>query len=87
LNRVFSRVEIPFRVLRGSLFKLLMLDGGFLMCHFLVASDFNLFAITPFIQAGSPATYGEFRLLLGEGSWSASISIGLMILLSHRESS
>jgi ABC-type transport system involved in multi-copper enzyme maturation permease subunit len=71
-----------FRALGGSLFALLMLNGGFLMCCFFVASDFNLFAITPFIQVISLATYGDVGLLIGKGSSTANISIGLMILLS-----
>ncbi len=47
-----------FRAQRADLcsIALLMVNGGFLMCCFFVASDFNLFAITPFIQVISLAT-------------------------------
>jgi ABC-type transport system involved in multi-copper enzyme maturation permease subunit len=71
-----------FRALGGSLFALLMLNGGFLMCCFFVASDFNLFAITPFIQVVSLATYSEVESLISKGSSTVNISIGLVIFLS-----
>jgi ABC-type transport system involved in multi-copper enzyme maturation permease subunit len=71
-----------FRALGGSLFVLLMINGGFLMCCFFVASDFNLFAITPFIQVLSLATYADVGLVVGKQSSTANIWIVLVILLS-----
>ena len=58
-----------------------MLNGGFLTCGFFVASDFNLFAITPFIQLVSLATYGDVGLLIGNGLSTTNIAIGLMLVL------
>ncbi len=64
-----------FRALGGSLFVLLMLNGGFLMCCFFVASDFQFFAITPFVQAVCLATYSDVGLLIGKGSHSPEILV------------
>jgi hypothetical protein len=50
-----------------------MINGGFLMCCFFVASDFNLFAITPFIQMLSLATYADVGLVVGKQSSTANI--------------
>ena len=61
---------------------LLMINGGFLMCCFFVASDFNLFAITPFIQVLSLATYGDVALVIGKQSSTVNIWIVLVIFLS-----
>jgi len=72
-----------FHALGGSLFALLMINGGFLMCCFFVASDANfLFAITPFIQVVSLATYGDVGLLIGKEMSTANISVALVIFLS-----
>jgi hypothetical protein len=55
-----------FHALGGSPLALLMLNGGFLMCCFFVASDFSLFVITPFTQVVCLATYGDVRSLIGK---------------------
>ena len=79
---VFARIEIVVSRDGGTLITLFMINGGFLMCCFFVASDFQLFAITPLIQAVSLATYSDVALLLSNKAPTSELSTGLVLLLS-----